>query len=218
MAFLKEYAPFFVTNPVAMLSTLAVGAVGGFWLASQLAKSKLDAKDERITGFEDKLNASRSTIDDLKERISDLQKRLGIEPNAPHKYAAMTGRELQQCARNVANDIRQLVSTYNADHRGITMQRMGDFRSLPDAEKQAQWQRITNQSIHLSMQLNDTYVRRFQGDVAALYQELTRRGASVASSPDQHNFVESLLVNPVNPFGMESIAQALDSMAITLPT
>ncbi|WP_186247333.1 hypothetical protein [Burkholderia gladioli] len=218
MAFIKEYAPLFVTNPVAMLSTLAVGVASGFWLGKQLAKSQLDGKDGRITGFEDRLKAAQSTIDDLKERLSDAHKRLGIESSVAHKYTAMTGPELKKCAKNVADDLRKLSSTYRDETVQFGLSASGGGATASQHERRLARDREYIQLNRVSQEMMATYSRRFQVDVVMLYQEMRKRGASLVGSAAALGFNESLLDNPVNALGIDFIVRALESMAGTLPS
>ncbi|WP_155751277.1 hypothetical protein [Burkholderia anthina] len=217
LSWIKDSAQFFVTNPGAMLSALVMGAVGGFAFASKLAKATIAAKDERINGFEDQLKGSDSTIAELKGRLSDAHKRLGIEPTGPHKYAAMTGQELQRCAKNVAGDLRNIVSAYKEAQSAISQTMTDSVAKLSGEERNLAWQRGVSRSIQAIEELLDTYSRRFQSDVSVLYQELRRRGGTIVGARESTDRIEAYLSNPVNSFGVEELARALESTAETLP-
>ncbi|KUY54363.1 hypothetical protein [Burkholderia sp. RF2-non_BP3] len=88
LSWIAEYPRFFVSNPVAMLLALAVGAFAGYWFRSQVVESQLKARDNRIAVFAGERKRFTCDIDSLKVRLNDAHKRLGIEPHGTNMYAA----------------------------------------------------------------------------------------------------------------------------------
>lgn len=218
LSWVKDYGHFFATNPVAMLSALLIGGGIGYWLAYTFFASQLKAKDERIAGFESDKKEYLAKIDDLKARVTDAQKRLGIEPLGQHRHAAMTMLELQQCARNTASGLRAILAEYA---RTTRLELLHDpIEGEPDSEQQAihNHQQYSQRLNRASSELMEAYMNRFRADTIALYAELRKRGGTVTRMPGPfHVFDEFMLQSPVNGHGIDAVSQALESLAMTLP-
>lgn len=216
---LKDFGQFFVTNPVAILSSLLVGGGIGYWLASAIADSKLKAKDDRIAGFETGKKEYQEKLDDLQSRLDDARKRLGIEPTGPHRYAAMTGQELQRCALNIAAALRDLLSDYKktSDQAVALIVSTGSHRTTEQVIQSHQ--QMTQRIMRANGDLLNAYAARFRPDITVLYAELLKRGGHlVQGQRDFCLFNESMLDRPVNSHCIDAVSHALSSLAMTLPT
>ncbi|RQU16297.1 hypothetical protein DF153_21025 [Burkholderia cenocepacia] len=213
LSFIKEFGSFFVTNPVPMLSTAAIAIGAGYWFGSLVSKSNLAAKETRLEGLKDELETA-------KDRLLDAHKQLGLVPTGPNKYAAMTRPELQQCATNMCGDLFNLLETYNKNGNSLPQWNGKRFSDLSEDERKAAWDRYTVQLRQLGIDMMDTYNRRFRGDVVALYDEMRRRGGTVATGGNIGGrvFREEFLATPVNGLGIDAVAHALSTMVNTLPT
>ncbi|MFM0151403.1 hypothetical protein [Paraburkholderia sediminicola] len=203
-----------IATPAPFIGALGLGAAGGYWLANKLAAGQLAQKDERITHHKEEVAAASARTEIANETIADLRRRLGLDPATQHKYAAMTGAELQQCATNLAAQIEQLA----ADYKRSTQVRA----TFPDpgmSKEQAaeEWQRqgdILHRELAETMA---TYNRACRADAMVIFDEMINRGSRAPRN--NHRVVDAALIqSPTNPIGLQNVSAALSTMALRIPT
>lgn len=218
-SWIDQAAPFVVTHPGLMLSTLVFGFIVGFVVNARIAraerdgmKSQLGARDERINGFKESIERLEESLSRARDETSATRRLAGLDAPLPNRYEAMGNADLRACALVIVHGMQSLIAEARQTQPLQTIQ--FDPQMTQEA-RHVESQRYTGQIIRHSQETMDAYARRYRGEASLVFEIMMRRGARAGNwllrDPAR------VILDPVNSLGIEEAAKAITNAALTLP-
>lgn len=118
---------------------------------------------------------------------------------------------LKERTLEMVKNLREFIERHKReDHRISTIAHSAMLSAQTEEERNAAWERNTNETMRLSNERNAEYDRRFRVDVIMLRDELRSRLPNYETLERHHDMMYE---HPTNYFGFNDVASDLERMA-----